>query len=113
MIVIVPHRTTQEKAIVTIDKAVDDLLGMGSKSITLIDQKRTWTGPRMDFSLTGKVGFISVPLSGSILVDDVNVTVDVELPAMAKNFIGEDKIRAGVEQRLRGILSAPPHSDNI
>jgi hypothetical protein len=106
MIVTVPHNSTQEKVIATIDKSASDLLDMGSKSVLLVDQKRSWTGPRMDFSLVGKVGFISVPLSGHVLVDPVNVTIDMELPALAKNFIGEEKIRAGVEQKLRAILAA-------
>lgn len=106
MKVIVPHHTTQQKAMAMVDKSVNDLFDMGSKSVTLVDQKRTWTGPRMDFSVTGKMGFISVPLSGNVLVDDVNVTIECELPAMVRNFIGEDKIRTGVEQRMRGLLSS-------
>ncbi len=105
MTVIVPHNTTKEKAIGTVDKAASDLFSGSTKPVILTDQKRTWNGPRMDFSLTGKLGFISVPLSGSVLVDEKNVTVDVELPAMAKNFIGEEKIRAGVEEKLRGLLA--------
>jgi hypothetical protein len=104
MKVVVPHNTTQEKAIALVDKSSDNLFDFGSKSIVMADQKRTWTGPRMDCSMVAKVGFISLPLSGSVLVDDVNVTVDVELPAMAKNFIGEDKIGASVAQKVRGLL---------
>jgi hypothetical protein len=106
MKVVVPHNSTQEKAIALVNKSADDLFDMGSKAVVLADQKRTWTGPRMDFSLVAKVGFISLPLSGNVLVDDVNVTIDVELPAMAKNFVGEDKIRASVEQKVRGLLSS-------
>ena len=56
----------------------------------------------MDFSLTARVGFISVPISGTVVVDDVNVTVNCELPALVKQFIGEDKIRAGLDRRVRG-----------
>ncbi|HWE49530.1 MAG TPA: hypothetical protein VG273_07070 [Bryobacteraceae bacterium] len=106
MKVVVPHNSTREKAIAQVNKSADELFDMGSKSVVLADQKRTWTGPRMDFSLVAKVGFISLPLSGNVLVDDVNVTIDVELPAMAKSFIGEDKIKASVEQKVRGLLSS-------
>jgi hypothetical protein len=106
MTVIVPHHTTQSRAIEQVEKSANDLLDLGSKSIVLADQKRTWTGPRMDFSLTANAGFISLPLSGSVLVDDVNVTIEVELPALAKTFIGEDKIRGTVQQKIRGLLSA-------
>jgi hypothetical protein len=106
MTVIVPHHTTREEAIGRVEKSANELLDLGSKSIVFADQKRTWTGSQMDFSMTAKVGFISLPLSGSVLVDDTNVTIDVELPALAKNFIGEDKIRGTVEQKVRGLLSA-------
>jgi hypothetical protein len=40
------------------------------------------------------------------VVDEVNVTVHCELPALVKTFIGEDKIRAGVERKVRGMLGA-------
>jgi hypothetical protein len=105
MKIVVAHNTTLEKAMEMVDKSSDDLFDFGSKAVEFTDRKRTWTGPRMDFSMVANVGFISLPLTGSVLVDDVNVTIDVELPALAKNFIGEDKIRASVEQKVRGLLS--------
>jgi hypothetical protein len=60
----------------------------------------------MDFSLTARLGFISLPISGNVVVDEVNVTVHCELPALVKTFVGEDKIRAGVERKVRGMLGA-------
>ncbi len=104
MKVVVPHHSTPDKAIARVDKSTLDLFDFGSKAVEFVDQKKTWTGPRMDFSMAAKVGFISLPISGNVLVDDVNVTIEVELPAMAKNFIGEDKIRGTVEQKIRGLL---------
>ena len=97
MKVVVPHNTTQEKAIALVDRSSSDLFDFGSKSVVMADQ--------MDFSMVAKVGFISLPLTGNVLVDDVNVAVDVELPALAKNFVGEDKISASVEQKVRGLLA--------
>lgn len=60
----------------------------------------------MDFSLTARLGFIALPISGTVLVDDTNVTVQCELPALVSTFIGEDKVRAGIEGKLRGMLNA-------
>ena len=113
MNIVVPHHTTPEKAIALVDQSSNDLLDMGSKSIVLSNQQRTWTGQKMNFSLTAKVGFISVPLSGSVLVDDSSVAVNCELPALARNFIGEDKIRVRVEQNCAAfstdeLNSVPP-----
>lgn len=104
MKVVVAHNTTQEKAIARLDKSSMDLFDFGEKAVALVDQKRSWTGPRMDFSFVAKAGFISLPLSGNVLVDDVNVTIEMELPRLAKTFVGEDKIRASVEQKARGVL---------
>ena len=70
----------------------------------LVDRKKDWKGPLMDFSLTAQAGFISVPISGNIVVDDINVTVHCELPALVKTFVGEEKIRASVERRVRLML---------
>ncbi len=107
MTVIVPHNTTAEKAIAAIDRSATSLFdGSGGSAVQITDQKKSWNGPVMTFSLTARVGFISVPLSGTIAVDDVNVTVQCELPGIVGKFIGEDKVRAGVESQIRGILSA-------
>jgi hypothetical protein len=106
MRIVVPHHSTQKKTIAKVDESWAQLFDFGSTSVILADQKKSWTGPRMEFSLTAKMGFIAVPLSGSVLVDDVNITIDCELPALVRNFIGEDKISGSVEQRLTRLLSA-------
>lgn len=107
MTVIVPHRTTPEKAIETIDQSWNRLFeGIGGSPVQLSDQKKSWTGRTMTFSVTARVGFIALPVSGTVSVDDVNVTVQCELPAIVNKFIGEEKIRAGLEGKMRGMLSA-------
>jgi len=84
---------------------VDQLLaGAGGKSVQIVDQKKSWDGPVMNFSCTGKVGFISVPLTATVAVDDTNITVECELPSMVKNFVGEEKVRAMVEDNVRKMI---------
>jgi hypothetical protein len=105
--VIVPHYTTVEQAIVIVDRSANDLFeGAGGGAVQLIERKTGWNGPLMDFSLTARLGFISLPISGVVVIDEVNVTVHCELPPMVKMFVGEDKIRAGVERKVRGMLGA-------
>jgi len=104
--VIVPHNTTVEEAIVIVDKSADDLFaGAGGGAVELAERKKGWRGPLMDFSLTARVGFISLPIAGIVIVDECNVTVHCELPALVKTFVGEEKIRASVERKVRGMLS--------
>ena len=105
MRVVVGHESTQQATIPVMDQALDKLLaGAGGSSIQIVDQKKTWDVPVMTFSFTAKVGFIAVPLTGTITVDEINVTVEIELPAIAKNFVGEEKIRGIVEENVRGLL---------
>ena len=56
------------------------------------------------WGLTARVGFISLPISGMVMVDENNVTVHCELPALVKTFVGEDRIRSSVERKVRGML---------
>jgi hypothetical protein len=107
MTVIVPHRTTVDAAMGIVDRSAYDLFeGVGGAQVELGDRKKGWKGPKMDFSLTAQAGFISVPISGTVVVDEVNVTVHCELPELVKKFVGEDKMRSGIERKMRGLLGA-------
>ena len=108
MKVVIAHGKTQDQAILAVDKSANDLFDLGGGSVSLTDQKKTWDGPLMDFSLVARVGFIALPISGMVTVDDTNVTVDAELPSLVKTFVGEDKIRNGVERKVRAMLDKPP-----
>jgi len=106
MTVIVPHHKTREEAIRLVDSQSDHLFEIpGGGAVQLTGHRKTWNSSTMDFGLTASVGFISLPISGTVNVDDTNITVNVELPALVSKFIGEDKVRAGVEGRVRGMLS--------
>jgi hypothetical protein len=103
--VIVPHYKTVEEAIVIVDRSADDLFdGAAGGSVELADRRKNWKGPRMGFSLTARVGFISLPISGIVMIDENNVTIHCELPALVKTFVGEDRIRSSVERKVRGLL---------
>jgi hypothetical protein len=111
MEIIVPHHTTAEKAKEAVDRSSDRLFaGIGGSSLELADQKKSWAGPVMDFSLNVKAGFISLPISGTVKVDATNVTILCELPAIAKTFVGEGKIQSAVEGRVREMLASPGNS---
>jgi len=103
--VIVPHNTTVEQAIVIVDKSADDLFaGAAGGAVELADRRKGWRGPNMDFSLTARVGFISLPIAGTVIIDEINVVVHCELPALVRTFVGEDAIRSSVERKVRGML---------
>lgn len=102
MTVIVAHGKTKEAAIGIVDGSLEKLIaGIGGDSLEVANLKKSWDGPRMDFSLVAKLGFISLPISGTALVDPRDLTISLVLPAMVNTFIGPDKIRRGVEEKFR------------
>jgi L-serine deaminase len=106
MTIIVPHKKTKQEAIKLVDRSVDELFsGAAGGAVEIVGLTKQWADSTMTFSLTGKVGFISVPLSGTVMVDDQNVTVNCEFPAMVKKFIGEDKLVSGIQKKLSGIVA--------
>jgi len=106
MTIIIPHGTTAEKAIAIVDDSANTLFeSTAGPHVQLTDKTRSWNGPTMDFSVTARVGFIAVPISGTIVVDATNVTVNCQLPALVNQFIGEEKVRAGLDRRVRAMLT--------
>lgn len=103
---VIAHGKTQQQAIEMVNGFSNHLFDFGSTSVQLVDQKKTWSGPVMAFSFVAKYGFISLPLSGTVTVDETNVTIDCELPPMVKNFIGEDKLRGDIEKHVGKLLAA-------
>ena len=107
MTVIVAHNTTVEAAMGIVDRSAYDLFeGVAGESVELVDRKKDWNGRQMDFSLTARAGFISVPIAGMVVVDEVSVTVHCELPALVKTYVGEEKVRGSIERKMRGLLGA-------
>jgi hypothetical protein len=106
MTVVVAHKSTREKTIPVMDRAVDQLLaGAGGSSFQVTDKRQSWNGPVMSFSFVGKLGFVSLPIAGTLAVDDVNVTVVLDLPPVVKSFVGEEKVRSIVGENIREMLA--------
>lgn len=106
MTVVIPHHKTRLEAVGEVDKAATALFAsVVNGPVQLAEQKKAWQGSVMTFSFVGKMGFVSVPFSGTAAVDDKNITIECELPGIIKNLIGEEKIRAGIEQKVKGLLT--------
>lgn len=107
MTVTIAHGKNKEEAIVIVDGSLEKLIaGIGGDSLEIANLKKSWDGPRMDFSLIARLGFISIPISGAALVDPVNLQIDLVLPATVNSFIGQDKVREGVISKFTEMFAA-------
>ncbi len=59
----------------------------------------------MTYSFTAVAGFITVPVTGTVLVEEQLVTIDVNLPSFVSNFIPEAKVKEAVETQVKGLLA--------
>ena len=87
------------------DSATEIFKGAPGMPIQIVDQEKRWEGDTMHFSFTGKMGFFSAPIKGWALVTEKDVTVECELPGLLKQFMPEEKIRAQISGRVKGLLA--------
>lgn len=107
MKVTVSHNKGVEGAKKIVNDSAEQLLaGTASGPVQVTDIHREWNDSTMDFAFTGRMGFFSAPIKGKVFVTEKDVTVDVELPGMLKNFIPEEKVKQQLEGRVRGLLNA-------
>lgn len=106
MRVTVSHNKTRQEVMKIVDDSTDQIFrGMPGSPLQILDQTKHWDGSTLHFSFTGKMGFFTAPLRGTVLVTDRDVTIEADLPPLLKNFIPEKTIEAGVEQKVKGLLT--------
>ncbi|MCU1335932.1 MAG: hypothetical protein JWO19_1513 [Bryobacterales bacterium] len=101
----IAHEKSKTEAIQAVDRAIEEVFrGLPMGPMTIIDQKKTWTGSTITFSLIAKMGFLRNPISGTVEVTDRDVTIDADL-GMLNRVFPEEKVHASVESRIRGLLA--------
>ena len=87
-----------------VDQSLDELFqGIAILPVRFSDDRRTWRGSTLTFSLTAKMGLISTPIKGTIEVTDRDAIIDVDL-GMLERLIPARKMKEVVSQRVRGLL---------
>ncbi|MCU1335679.1 MAG: putative polyhydroxyalkanoic acid system protein gran rgn [Bryobacterales bacterium] len=105
MRITIAHKKSKAQAIQAVDRAIEEVFrGLPMGPMTIIDQKKTWTGSTMTFSLIAKMGFLKNPISGTVEVTDQDVTIDADL-GMLNKVLPQEKVHASVESRIRGLLA--------
>jgi len=105
MRVTVSHNGRKEEIMRSVDRSFDDLFkGFGTVPIKIVNETRSWTGSRMDFSFNAKVGIVSTPIKGFVDVTDRDVTVDADLGWLERLFPAK-QTQAALQGRIKGLLS--------
>ncbi len=106
MKVTISHDKGQKEAMRIVDQSADDLIhSIPAGAIKIADAERTWSGNTMTFSFKGKMGFFGATIRGTVVVNEKDVIIDVQLPGMVSKLISEDKVRAAVETKTKGLLA--------
>ena len=87
------------------DSATQLFSGAVGAPVQIVDQEKRWEGNTMHYSFTGKMGFFTAPIKGWVQVTEKDVTIECELPELLKKFMPEEKVRATIESRVKGLLT--------
>src|SRR5581483_3719878 len=106
MRVTVSHNHGRQEAIRRVDQGVDQLLnGLAGGPIQVQDKQKSWNGNVMNFALTGKMGFFTAPIRGTVTVNDADVIIEADL-GMIEKFIPPEKIKSQVQSGARKMLES-------
>jgi hypothetical protein len=106
MRIIIPNTKSVDEAKRIVERSTEDLFRSAAGGIIQItDVKKTWTGNTMAFVFTASVAFFTTPIEGTVAVTEKDVTIDVVLPEAFRKFLSEDKLKTGIEGRVRGLLA--------
>jgi hypothetical protein len=89
----------------SIDASFEDLFrGIDVIPIQFINERKSWQGSTLTFSLAAKMGLLSTPIKGTIEVTDRDLTIDLDLGLLGR-FIPATKAREAISSRVRGLLT--------
>ncbi|MFL6417480.1 MAG: polyhydroxyalkanoic acid system family protein [Bryobacteraceae bacterium] len=105
MRITVSHTKSKEAVIRSVDRSFDDLFrGVGSVPIQFLEERRSWQGSTLTFSISAKMGFVNSPIKGTIEVTDTDITIDADL-GLLERLLPATKARAAITNRIRGLLT--------
>ena len=104
MKVTISHNKTQAEVKKAVDRSIDDVMkGIATGPVQVLNPVKSWDGYTMNFSLTGKMGFMTAPIRGTVLVTEKDVTIDADL-GFLENLI-TPKAKAQLETRVKRLLA--------
>jgi hypothetical protein len=88
----------------SVDRSFNDLFrGIGMIPVKFVEERRSWQGSTLTFSLSAKAGPVSNPIKGIIEVTEKDLTMDVDL-GFLERLIPATKARDSISTQIRGLL---------
>ena|SRR5579864_7186233 len=107
MRIIIPNNKNVEETKRIVETSTEDLFRSAAGGIVKVtDVEKRWTGNTMTFVFKASIAFLSTPIEGTVTVTEQEVTIDVAIPEALGKFLSEDKLKAGIESRIRGLLAS-------
>lgn len=105
MRITVSHTRSKQEVIEIIDRSFDDLFrDIGMMPLRFVDERRSWQGSTLHFSLSAKMGFVSTPIQGTIEVTDSHVAIDVNL-GLLERLIPAATAGEAIKSHIQGLLA--------
>ena len=105
----VAHDSSKDEVKQALNRSLDDIFtGSVGLPVKLVQEHRSWNADTLTFSLIAKMGplnMVSTPISGTVLVTDHDLTIDVNL-GILERLLPAEKARQVVSSRLKGLLKA-------
>lgn len=99
------HHLGKAEAVRKIDRFLEDLVRHPPAGARVSDAHKQWDGNgAMSFSFRVSKGFLSTSISGTLEVSDRDVVLQGTVPPLVATLVGEEKIRAVVEERMDEVL---------
>ena len=86
------------------ESSVEFFKGMPMGPVEIANHHKSWRGTTMEFSFTAKMGFVKMPMTGTVEVTAKEIILDFELPGILKGVLPEEKVREAVQGRIAGLL---------
>ncbi|NLO20220.1 MAG: hypothetical protein GX121_10190 [Ignavibacteria bacterium] len=95
------HNSTKDKAILTIDSFLNQLMQQDFPGgIKIKEPVKQWNGDIMSFKFKAKKGFFSASIEGQIKVDEHSVSLTSQLPGIVSSFVSENLITNVINEQF-------------
>ena len=105
MRIIIPNKKSVEETKRIVERSTEDLFRSAAGGIVQITNvEKNWSGDTMSFTFNAGVAFLSTPIKGTAAVTEKDVTIDVAIPEEFRHFVAEEKLKSGIETRVKALL---------